>query len=291
MARNKLQQEADVALHVLSFNEFSSDDWINHEVLKLNGKISEAKLRYVLSDEHQQLGRLESHHQQEIRRICVPIIDGRIKNRNANNPALLASKAAEEKMQALTDQLAALTADKNVVAAQAIPDPVQAPAPQVAFGAPIEQEQEQEQVILPNVVTPTAAQDVYDIRKLEYVAPDTISTDRGTFKSIASLVGKLHRMYPFIECHVLEGISSGLLQSSTEPNNDITYIHTDTYRGHMKALLKECTRYQECILMDEEYVISTPDAIVLDAKEVEEVPVVAERYFPDPHEEFGGRKW
>lgn len=128
-------------------------------------------------------------------------------------------------------------------------------------------------------------------QKPESTTPDTISTDRGTFKSIAALVGKLHEMYPFIEVRVLEGISSGLLQNSMEPDNDITYIHTDTYRGHMKALLKECTRYQECILMDEEYVISTPDAIVLDAKEAEDVPVVAERYFPDPHEEFGGRKW
>ena len=125
----------------------------------------------------------------------------------------------------------------------------------------------------------------------EATIPYTISTDRGTFKSIAALVSKLHRMYPFIETHLIEAISSGLLQKSMEPDNDITHIHTDTYRGHMKALLKECTRYQECILMDEEYVISTPDAIVLDAKEAEDVPVVAERYFPDPHEEFGGRKW
>ncbi|NRA47867.1 MAG: hypothetical protein HRU12_01925 [Phaeodactylibacter sp.] len=134
-------------------------------------------------------------------------------------------------------------------------------------------------------------------QKPEATTPYTISTDRGTFKSIAALVGKLHKMYPFIELHLIEGISSGLLQSSMEPDNDITHIHTDTYRGHMKALLKECTRYQECILMDEEYVISAPEeaaeyAVVLEAgKEVKEVPVVAERYFPDPHEEFGGRKW
>ena len=258
MARNKLQQEADVALHVLSFNEFSSDDWINHEVLKLNGKISEAKLRYVLSDEHQQLGRLESHHQQEIRRICVPIIDGRIKARNANNPALLASKAAEEKMQALTDQFAALTADKNLEAAQAIPDPVQAPAPQVAFGAPIEQEQ----ITLPNVVAPVIVPAPI-VHTPKEVATSDIITTLGTYKSIQGLLGRISPMYPTIDASVLQDMADKLIDSE-----GVTHLRkNDEFITVTEALVDACTLYQKSVLLEIPFRIENVKGVLFDEEE------------------------
>lgn len=278
MARNKLQQEADVALHVLSFNEFSSDEWLNHEVLKLNGKISEAKLRYVLSDEHQQLGRLDSHHQQEIRRICVPIIDGRIKDRNANNPALLASKAAEDKMQALTDQLAALTAEKNTEFEQAIPDPVQAPAPQVAFGAPIEQEQ----VTLTNVVAaavPYVA--VTDTRKPEVATSDIITT-LGTYKSIQGLLGRISPMYPTIDMFVLQGMADKLIDSE-----GVTHLRkNDEFITVTEALVDACTLYQKSVLLEIPFRMENVKGVLFDEEEttkIEATPTVMEL-----DEEVGG---
>ena len=255
MARDRIEQEGDIMLHVAMINDFKhAEDWLASDVLKDNGKTNESKVRFALESDI--MGRLSIDERKRVQKICKEFINGNVKERVKHSPATKAKEKAEandKKMDAMMDAIAALTASQTQKVEAVIPAPVQAAPPAISFGAPIEQEQ----VTLSNV---TSTPVVHTPKK---VATSDIITTLGTYKSIQGLLGRISPMYPTIDMSVLQDMADKLIDSE-----GVTHLRkNDEFITVTEALVDACTLYQKSVLLEIPFRIENVKGVLFDEEE------------------------
>ena len=255
MARDRIEQEGDIMLHVAMINDFKhAEDWLASDVLKDNGKTNESKVRFALESDI--MGRLSIDERKRVQKICKEFINGNVKERVKHSPATKAKEKAEandKKMDAMMDAIAALTASQTQKVEAVIPAPVQAAPPAISFGAPIEQEQ----VTLSNV---TSTPVVHTPKK---VATSDIITTLGTYKSIQGLLGRISPMYPTIDMSVLQDMADNLIDSE-----GVTHLRkNDEFITVTEALVDACTLYQKSVLLEIPFRIENVKGVLFDEEE------------------------
>ncbi|NRA47868.1 MAG: hypothetical protein HRU12_01930 [Phaeodactylibacter sp.] len=269
MARDRIEQEGDIMLHVAMINDFKhAEDWLASDVLKDNGKTNESKVRFALESDI--MGRLSIDERKRVQKICKEFINGNVKERVKHSPATKAKEKAEandKKMDAMMDAIAALTASQTQKVEATVPTPVQAEAPPISFGEGFTNKEVEKKVACA-VFAPVA-------KPVKEVVTSDIVTTLGTYKSIQGLLGRISPMYPTIDMSVLQDMADKLID-----NEGVTHLRKDDeFITVTEALVDACTLYQKSVLLEIPFRIESIKGVLFDEEEettkIEATPTVS----------------